>query len=94
MARTKVKTDFYKKLGDFLAESRVNAGLSQKDVSDKLGYSSPQFVSNFERGTCMPPMNKLKVLADLYDINPKELADLILKNQRVLIYHELKIKNA
>ena len=31
---------------------REKAGLTQRDVSDSLGYSTPQFISNVERGRC------------------------------------------
>ncbi len=94
MSRVKTKMELYKELGDFLAAKRTNAGLTQKEVSDKMGYSSAQFVSNFERGLCMPPLNKLKVLSDLYNIDPKELAEFILKFQKQILYKELKIKSS
>ena len=38
-----------------LKQKRVAAGLSQRDVSDELGYSTPQFISNWERGISCPP---------------------------------------
>ncbi len=60
-----------KKVGQFvvlLKEKRVAAGFSQRDVSDKLGYSTPQFISNWERGVSLPPLGKLKRLEDLYGV--------------------------
>jgi transcriptional regulator with XRE-family HTH domain len=94
MSRVKTKMELYKELGDFLAAKRTAAGLNQKEVSDKMGYSSAQFVSNFERGLCMPPLNKLKLLSDMYAIEPKELAEFILKYQKQILYRELKIKTS
>jgi transcriptional regulator with XRE-family HTH domain len=31
-------------------EFRERVGLTQKEVSDALGYTTPQFISNVERG--------------------------------------------
>jgi transcriptional regulator with XRE-family HTH domain len=73
--------ELFKVLGDFLQSKRVKAGLSQGDVASKLGYSSPQFISNFERGLCAPPLNKLKLLVQLYDLNGDEVLKLMLKEQ-------------
>lgn len=71
--------ELFKVLGDFLQAKRTKAGLSQGDVATKLGYSSPQFISNFERGLCAPPLNKLKLLVQLYDLNGDEVLKLMLK---------------
>jgi transcriptional regulator with XRE-family HTH domain len=73
--------ELFKVLGDFLQSKRVKAGLSQGDVATKLGYSSPQFISNFERGLCAPPLNKLKLLVQLYDLSGDEVLKLMLKEQ-------------
>lgn len=50
-------------LGTFLKKARVQAGLTQKNLADYLGYSSAQFISNFERGISMPPLSKLGRMA-------------------------------
>lgn len=69
-----------KALSDFLKEKRTQAGLSQKDVADKLGYSSAQFISNWERGLSSPPMHTLKKLAEMYSVNVDEMFDVILES--------------
>lgn len=66
-------------LGEYLQTKRAKAGLSQGDVATKLGYSSPQFISNFERGLCAPPLNKLKMLVQLYDMSGEEVMKLMMK---------------
>lgn len=71
--------DLFEILGNFLQDKRTKAGLSQGDVADKLGYSSPQFISNFERGLCAPPLNKLKMLVQLYGLNSEEVVKLMMK---------------
>lgn len=67
-------------LSEFLKEKRTQASLSQKDVADKLGYSSAQFISNWERGLSSPPMHTLKKLADMYNVNIDEMFDVILES--------------
>lgn len=62
-------------LSNYLKKSRENLGLSQTFVSSKLGYSSPQFVSNWERGLSHPPVKSLKKIAKLYKLKDKELFD-------------------
>jgi transcriptional regulator with XRE-family HTH domain len=69
-------------LSEYLQTSRTKAGLTQKDISKKLGYTSPQFISNWERGISQPPLNVLHKLVKMYDLNRDELFDILL-NQAV-----------
>lgn len=79
----------YKELGTYLKEKRLKANLSQAQVSQELGYTSPQFVSNFERGLCSPPLPKLRILIDLYRIPLKEITELLISQQRRYLTREL-----
>ncbi len=65
-------------LAEFLKNKRLNAGLSQRDVADKLGYSTPQFISNWERGVSHPPISALKKLGDLYKVSAEDLFEVTL----------------
>jgi len=65
-----------KKFGAYLAEHRHKRGLSQGAVAQSLGYSSPQFISNFERGLCTPPNKKLQKLIKLYGVPKTEVVDM------------------
>jgi len=49
-----------------LKKSREKSGLSQAAVSKKLGYKSPQFVSNWERSLILPPIKTIFILSKLY----------------------------
>lgn len=69
------------KLADYLKEKRIAAGLTQKAVSDALGYSTPQFISNWERGLASPPLTALAQLVELYGLNSSELIELIMREQ-------------
>ncbi|MES3039065.1 MAG: helix-turn-helix transcriptional regulator [Bdellovibrionota bacterium] len=55
-------------LAEFLKNKREDAGLSQSEVARKLGYSSPQFVSNWERGLSSPPISSAKELCRIYKV--------------------------
>jgi len=70
---------YHKDLGRFLKFHRKNQALTQWDIAKVLGYESPQFVSNFERGLCCPSLDSLPVLCKLYKIEPKKVIDFMLK---------------
>ncbi|MES2857253.1 MAG: helix-turn-helix transcriptional regulator [Bdellovibrionota bacterium] len=69
-------------LNDYLRTKRVDSGLSQLDVAKVLGYSSPQFVSNWERGLVSPPLETIAVLIELYKIPSNEVINRILDETR------------
>jgi transcriptional regulator with XRE-family HTH domain len=60
-------------LAEFLRSARVEAGLSQREVSEKLGYRTPQFVSNWERGVSSPPGRMLRKIAEIYEVQAEVL---------------------
>jgi hypothetical protein len=61
-------------------------------VSDALGYSSAQFISNFERGIALPPLVKLRVLIGMYKMDPRALMELILAVEREELKRELRLE--
>lgn len=79
-------------LSNYLKEKRVESGLSQLDVAKVLGYSSPQFVSNWERGLVSPPLETIAVLVELYKISPNEIIEHIIKETRAYLEVNLKPK--
>ena len=81
-----------KLLANFLKTHRENSGLSQADVAQKLGYTTPQFVSNWERGISAPPFNALKKLAVLYKIDADELFNIMLENKIDEVTTDMKRK--
>lgn len=94
MSKEKAKAK-HVSLGSFLQEARLHSNFSQWDVAKKLGYSSPQFISNFERGLSSPPLNILRILVGLYGIMPKEILKVIaLEQQRTLDSCIQEIKKA
>jgi transcriptional regulator with XRE-family HTH domain len=67
-------------LAHFLKIKREGAGLSQGHVAKKLKYTSPQFVSNWERGVSSPPIKILRILSDMYGISCDDLFELVVKH--------------
>lgn len=72
----------HKAIGSLLKESRVRLGLSQAFVTHRLGYTNVQFLSNIERGLCSPPIEKLKILTEIYKLNPRTVINLIVGIKR------------
>lgn len=52
-----------------IRSTRRGKGLSQKYVGKALGLSSPQFISNWERGIASPPMRHWKRLRQILGID-------------------------
>lgn len=74
-----MKDSFRMDLARFLKNKRMASGLSQIEVAEKLGYSTSQFVSNWERGVASPPVKTLRRLATMYKIPVKEIYNLVLR---------------
>lgn len=75
--------------GSFLKRERVRAGLSQGDVSRKLGYTTPQYVSNWERGVSYPPYETLKVVASMYKTDIKVVYHLLAETRAEEVRQEI-----
>ena len=71
-----------KKIGHFLRELRKTKGLTQEQLAEHLNVSG-RTVSRWETGTTMPDLNLLIELADLYDIDIRELIDGERKNEKM-----------
>lgn len=71
---------------------REKAGLTQREVSDSLGYSTPQFISNVERGRCRFPVQKLSKIKKLYRLSSDQMVDLILTEERQILLRFFKRK--
>ena len=53
----------HKEIGALIKTARTAAGLAQAELATKLGYSSPQFISNWERAESLPPIHTLPKIA-------------------------------
>ncbi len=85
------KQSLHESLGNYLKRRRIEIGMTQSEVASNLGYSSPQFISNFERGLCAPPLKNLKTLVNLYKIPKEEIISLMMKEQELILRKALGI---
>lgn len=60
-------------ISNYLKARRIQSGLTQGNVAAKLGYTSAQFVSNWERGLSLPPIPTLKKICSLYKVSQDEM---------------------
>jgi transcriptional regulator with XRE-family HTH domain len=80
----------YGSLGQYLQEMRTKAKLTQREVSLELGYSSAQFISNFERGISSPPLKKLRELIRMYKMPVEKVMGLVLEGEREVLVAALR----
>ncbi len=80
----------HSKISRYLRECRLNTGISQGEIARTLGYSSAQFVSNWERGKSMPPMRAVPKLARLIKLNPNHLVDLYVEETGRILKTQFK----
>lgn len=69
---------------------RMKAGLSQGQVAQTLKYSSPQFVSNWERKLAYPPPATFKPLAKILGVDVKILINDFLKVEKRFVLEEVE----
>ena len=51
-----------------IARLRVNAGMTVKDLQDIFGFSTPQAIYKWQRGTALPTVDNLVVLAAIFGV--------------------------
>lgn len=81
-------------LGAYLRQRRIDAGYSQVELGEILGYSSSQFVSNWERGLCAPPEDGLQKLIKLLKLNRETLVFSMIQDYKVEVEEKIYRKKA
>ena len=51
-----------------ITRMRINAGLTVKDVQDVFGFSTPQAIYKWQRGTALPTVDNLVALAAIFGV--------------------------
>lgn len=77
-------------LGSFIKTHRLNNNFSQAELAHSLGYSSPQFISDWERGVSAPPMKKLPELASELNVKTEVLFELLVELATLQLTTSLK----
>ena len=70
---------------------RLASGLSQNQLSHKLGYKNGQFISNVERGLCSVPADSIVRLAKAIEIDPGSLIQAAVADYKDYLVSTLKI---
>ena len=52
---------------------RINAGLTVKDIQDIFGFSTPQAIYKWQRGTALPTVDNLVVLAAVFGVRIEDI---------------------
>ena len=60
------------KIGLFIKKLRTDRKMSQYDLADLIPIDR-SVVSKWERGEVLPPVDKMKILCDIFDITVDEL---------------------
>jgi len=76
--KSKISLPYSTRIGNFFKDHRLSKGFSQKDLADELGVNK-QFVSNWERGLCSPPMDAVKQITSLLRIPKKNVVTLFVE---------------
>ena len=82
MRKNKARLSATEEIGNYLRVKREAMKITQIELADKLGYATSQFVSNWERGLCRPPSDRLKQIVKLLKINRSEFLKLIMDVER------------
>lgn len=70
------------KIHNFLKQKRLAAGVSQKTLSDALGFSSGQTISNIERGLCGVPLSQVKKICKILGVSKSEIKQILISDYK------------
>ena len=68
--------------GSNITRLRINACLTVKDLQDIFGFSTPQAIYKWQRGTALPTVDNLVVLAAVFGVKIDDI--LIFQNDEEL----------
>ena len=68
--------------GSNITRLRINAGLTVKDLQDIFGFSTPHAIYKWQRGTALPTVDNLVVLAAVFGVKIDDI--LIFQNDEEL----------
>jgi len=77
-----------------LKAARVAGGFTQDEIAKKLGYTTAQFISNWERGVAFPPLDALAKLIRIYRLDANTVVEMCLEAASERLHKAMKIKGA
>lgn len=69
--------------------ARKKGGATQRNVADHFGYTTPQFISNWENSKIVPPLSTLREATAFYEGDMKQLYRFLAGWQAKIIYDDL-----
>ncbi len=81
-----------KTAAQYFKDMREEKGYTQEEIARFLGYKSKQIVSNWERGLCMPPLNKLYELSKILKLPHEDVVQVFLNETELILNHHLDKK--
>jgi transcriptional regulator with XRE-family HTH domain len=67
--------------GQKLRRLRIEKGLTQQQLADRLGYKTNSYISDVEHGHFIPSREKLRKIARALDVPFKVLEDMLLESK-------------
>jgi transcriptional regulator with XRE-family HTH domain len=67
--------------GQKLRQLRIEKGLTQQELAERLGYVTNSYISDVESGHFIPSREKLKKIAKALDVPFKVLEDMLLESR-------------
>lgn len=61
------------KISSLIYNRRMELGMTQEELSKKLGYQTPQFISILERGKALLPLHIVNKLSRILEVDYDEL---------------------
>lgn len=68
--------------GRVLKEERLKKDITQSELAEKIGLTSPQYISNVERGLCPISPTLLRKACKVLQIRPEALIDACIDDYR------------
>lgn len=65
------------KMGKLILNYRQSHGMTQRDLSTKLGLSSPQFISNIEREVVLMPIKMAAQISKIFKLDKTIVWELV-----------------
>ena len=65
--------------GKNIIRLRQNKGMSVKDLQDIFGFATPQAIYKWQRGTVLPTVDNLLILAELFQVH---IDDILIMEKR------------
>lgn len=80
-------------IGNLIKSYREKANMTQKTLSELLGYENPQFVSLIENGHSKVPLNVLSKVIDALKIPEKKVVDVLVAAYHKEILAEIELSS-